>query len=127
MIDTITRSDASVLDGCAVWPHEVQQWRTADGKRRGVKLRALTLKQRHEARLAATNPDGTVDQYKQMVEELRRGIIDPPNIPAEIIEQWNAEVVLDMYRALQEIGKWNPALVEAELERLVREATDEKK
>lgn len=125
MIDTITRSEAAVLDGCAVWPHEVAQWRTADGKRKGVKLKALTLKQRHEARLAATQSDGKIDQHKQMIEELRRGIVDPPNLPAEIIEQWNADVVLDMYRMLQEIAKWNPALVEAELERLLREATSD--
>jgi len=124
MIDTITRSEAAVLDGCAVWPYEVAQWRTADGKRKGVKLKALTLKQRHEARLTATQSDGKIDQHKQMIEELRRGIVDPPNLPAEIIEQWNADVVLDMYRMLQEIAKWNPALVEAELERLLREATN---
>lgn len=123
MIDTITRSEAAILDGCAVWPHEVAQWRTKDGKRKGVKLKALTLKQRHEARLAATSPDGKIDQHKQMIEELRRGIVDPPNLPAEIIEQWNADVVLDMYRTLQEIAKWNPALVEAELERLLHDAT----
>jgi hypothetical protein len=117
-LQVISREEALTVDGCAVWPHIVPQWAKDDGTQRGVKLRALTLKQRMEAHQAALRDDKTIDQFRLMIEELRRGIIDPPNIPAEVIESWNADVVLAMYETLQMIGGWNPIIVERELERL---------
>lgn len=117
-LHVINREESAVVDGCAVWSHVVPQWTAADGTLRGVRLRALTLKQRMEAYYAALRDDKTIDQFRLIVEELRRGIVDPPNLSSEIIEQWNADVVLAMHEALQTIGGWNPVIVERELEKL---------
>jgi hypothetical protein len=118
-VQVITREEALTVDGCARWPHAVPQW-SKDGQQRGVVLRALTLKQRMEAHQAALREDKTVDQFRLMVEEVRRGIIEPPHLPAEVVESWNADVVLGMYDALQMISNWNPEIVERELNKLTQ-------
>lgn len=120
----ITRSEADTMNDRAIWPHPVPQWTGPDGTPRGVRLRALSLRDVMEARRAATNDKGELDQHRLMIEELRRGIYDPPDVPADVIMSWNADVVVTMYETLQLISSWNPITVERELDRLTKEMAD---
>ena len=118
MIKTINREQASVVDDRAEWPHVIPQWRTAEGEERGVMLRALSLRDRMAALSAATRRDGSVDALRQIVEEVRLGISKPADVPASVVESWNANVVLEIHARIIEIAGYAPARVEAELARI---------
>jgi hypothetical protein len=121
MIKTIGREQASVIEDRTEWPHVVPQWRTADGEERGIMLRALSMRDRMAALSAATRRDGSVDALKQIVEEVRLGISKPADVPASVVESWNANVVLEIHARLIEIAAYAPAKVEAELARIARD------
>jgi hypothetical protein len=118
MIKTISRELSALINDRAEWPHIVPQWRTAEGEERGIMLRALSMRDRMEALSAATRRDGTIDSLKQIIEEVARGISKPSDIPASVVETWNASVVLEIHGRLIEISNFIPSAVEAELARI---------
>lgn len=117
---TPTREQAACLDDRAEWPHLVPQWATPDGGQRYVILRALSAAQKRDAERAATvrGPDRAwgIDDWLLMGEEVRRGIVSPPDLPLSVVMGWNHAVVLDIYDALQASGGYAAARVAAALE-----------
>lgn len=116
---------APVVDDRARRAVAVPQWTTADGAARGVVLQALSARQRREAEYHATERHegrpgfGQANPRRQILEELRRGIVEPANLPITVIEGWNDDVVLDLHAHLCALGPLPPAYLAAELAALV--------
>lgn len=118
----LTRETAAAVDDCAEVDLAIPQWTTADGQLRGVRVRALTFKERMLADRAATRAgkDGTLttDAWRLMAEEVVAGITAPRGLTVDHILAWNDSVVVFIHQQIQRLGPLPSALIAGELARL---------
>ena len=125
----ITSEQALVIDSRATARIPVPQWTVMqpDGtlQHRGVTVRSWSYAQRRQAEQAATTPPRpgqsgpVIDDWRRVVEEVRLGIIDPPDLPASVVEAWGYDVVRYLHQQIERLGPVPPDLLRAELAALV--------
>lgn len=117
-----SREAATAIDDRAEAFCAVPQWTTADGQLRGVRIRALSFKQRMLADKAATRvgKDGatTLDAWRLLAEEVCAGIVEPRELTVDHILGWNDAVMEHIHASIQRLGPLPAALVARELARL---------
>jgi hypothetical protein len=128
---TPTREQAGSLDDRVTYPLEITQWRTADGRARFVILRALSVQQRMDAERVATErrPAGEkggaaewwVNPWRLIIEEVRRGVATPPELPYSVVAGWNYAVVEHIYTTLHWISGTSQAAIDSALARVAGE------
>jgi hypothetical protein len=132
----ITSEQALVVDSRATATIPVPQWTIMqpDGTllHRGVTVRAWSYAQRRQAEQAATmpprpgpQPQQTIDDWRRVVEEVRLGIINPPDLPSSVVEAWGYDVVKYLHQQIERLGPVPPDLLRAELAALVGETPPE--
>lgn len=124
--DVITSEQSLVIDSRATAHIAIPQWTLIgkDGKatRRGVVVRAWSYAQRRQAEMAATmpmkpgqQPPAPIDDWRRVVEEVRLGIIEPADLPPQVVESWGYDVVKYLHQQIERLGPVPPELLKAEL------------
>lgn len=117
-MQTPSRAEIYSLDDCAEWDVPVPQWTGAQGEVRGVRVRALTYKDRMTAAQKATDKDGKVNDWLLVAMETAAGITRPAGLTADSLLNWNADVVLLIHDRILGVGGLPGALAAQELARL---------
>jgi len=131
----ITSEQALVIDSRATARIPVPQWTVMQPDKtllhRGVVVRSWSYAQRRQAEQAATTPPRpgqpgpVIDDWRRVVEEVRLGIIDPPDLPISVVEAWGYDVVKYLHQQIERLGPVPPDLLRAELAALVGDTPPE--
>lgn len=118
----IGREIAAVVDDRARLPFAVPQWMQADQAPRGLIIQALSFADVEAAERASMDrqKDGTytLNEFKQILNETARGIVEPSGLTVETLRRWNYESVVTIHRAIRRIGPIPASLIAAELARV---------
>ena len=117
-METPSREQIYSLDDCAEWDVPVPQWTGAGQEVRGVRVRALTYKQRMQAEQKATGKDGKVNPWLLVAHEVAAGVVRPAGLTPDALLNWNADVILLIHDRILGLGGIPGALAQAELARL---------